>query len=81
MEAHREPSVTQTERIARREALRAEIARSESELARLREEEAKILQGCEHTYPDGRLAATGGQVKICAVCGRVLPRRDDKLWG
>jgi hypothetical protein len=73
--------VTQAERIARRESLRAEIARRESDLASLREEEARLLQGCDHTYPDGRLAGTGGQVKICAVCGRVLPRRDDKLWG
>lgn len=73
--------MTQAERIARRESLRAEIARRERDLASLREEEAKVLQGCEHVYPNGRLAATGGQVKICAICGRVLPKRDDKLWG
>lgn len=73
--------MTQAERIARRETLRAEIARREKDLASLREEEAKVLRDCEHTYPDGRLAATGGQVKICAICGRVLPKRDDKLWG
>jgi len=73
--------VTQAERLARREALRAEIARHEAEVESLRAEERQLLDGCEHTYPDGRRAAAGGRLKICAICGKVLPARDEKLWG
>jgi hypothetical protein len=73
--------VTQAERLARRAELRADIAKLEGELERLREEEARLLDGCEHAYEDGRSASTGGRVKICAVCGRVLKQRDEKLWG
>jgi hypothetical protein len=73
--------VTQTERLARRDVLRAEIAKHESQLAALRAEEAKLLDECDHNYADGRHATTGARVKICAICGRVLPTRDDKLWG
>jgi len=73
--------VTQAERLARRDALRAEISRQEADLEALREEERRLLDGCEHTYPDGRRAAAGGRLKICAICGKVLPARDEKLWG
>jgi hypothetical protein len=73
--------VTQAERLARHKALRAAIAKLETDLAALRDDEVRLLDGCEHAYADGRPAATGGQVKICAVCGKVLPRRDEKLWG
>jgi len=73
--------VTQTERLARRDALRADIAKVETDLDALRTEEARLLDGCEHAYADGRNAATGGRVKICAICGRVLKQRDEKLWG
>jgi hypothetical protein len=73
--------VTQTERLARRDALRAEIAKHEGMLAALRAEEAKLLDECDHSYADGRHATTGARVKICAICGRVMPTRDDKLWG
>ncbi len=74
-------SVTQGQRLTRRAELRAEIAKLESDLAALRQEEERLLAGCEHEYADGRSAATGASVKICAVCGRVLPNRDEKLWG
>jgi hypothetical protein len=73
--------VTQAERLARREALRVAVAKLEADLAVLREDEVRLLEGCDHTYADGRLAAAGGQVKICSICGRVLPRREEKLWG
>lgn len=73
--------MTQAERLARRDALRAEISRQEADLEALREEERRLLDGCEHTYPDGRRAAAGGRLKICAICGKVLPARDEKLWG
>ena len=73
--------MTQEERLARRKQLRTEVARLEAELGALREEERLLLESCEHTYPDGRAAAAGGQVKICAICGRLLPRKDEKLWG
>jgi hypothetical protein len=73
--------VTQSERLTRREELRADIVKLESDLAALREQEARLLEGCEHAYADGRPASTGGRVRICAICGRVLKQRDDKLWG
>jgi hypothetical protein len=73
--------VTQTERLARHEVLRSVIARLEATLGELRAEQAKVLEGCEHTYPDGRAAAAGGSTKVCAICGKVLKGREDKLWG
>jgi hypothetical protein len=74
-------TMTQAERLRRRDQLRAEISEHEAILAGLRAEEKRLLEGCEHVYADGRRAVAGSQVKICAVCGRVLPQRDDKLWG
>lgn len=73
--------MTQEERLARRLELRAEIGKRESELEALRAEEARLLDGCDHSYADGRHAVTGGRVKICAICGHLLERRDEKLWG
>jgi hypothetical protein len=73
--------VTQEERLARRAQLRVDIHKLEVELERLREAEVRLLEGCEHAYVDGRSAGTGGQVRICAICGRVLKNRDEKLWG
>jgi hypothetical protein len=73
--------MTQAERVARQEVLRDVIKRLEGALAEFRAENEKTLAGCEHTYPDGRAAATGGSTKICAICGAVLKGRDDKLWG
>jgi hypothetical protein len=73
--------VTQEERLARRAELRADIHRLEVELEGLREAELRLLDGCEHAYADGRSAGTGGQMRICAICGRVLKHREEKLWG
>ena len=73
--------MTQAERLARREQLRADITKLEVDLAALRTEEARLLENCEHHYTDGRSATTGGRVRICAICGQVLKQRDDKLWG
>ena len=73
--------MTQTERLARRQALRAEIDKQERHLADLRAEEARLLVDCEHEYADGRHATAGGRVKICSICGRLMPQRDEKLWG
>ncbi len=73
--------MTQAERLARRADLRADIAKREMELEQLRTEETRLLDGCEHLYADGRGAAAGGRVKICSICGRLLPGRDEKLWG
>jgi hypothetical protein len=67
--------------LARRDRLRAEIEKAEVALAALREEEARILDGCEHSYADGRAAGVGGRVRVCAVCGKVLKGREEKLWG
>jgi hypothetical protein len=73
--------VTQAERLVRREELQAEIAKREAELETLHAEVTRLLETCEHTYADGRHAATGASVKLCALCGRVLKGRDEKLWG
>ena len=73
--------MTQEERLSRREQLRADIAKRELELEQMRAEESRLLEGCEHVYSDGRGAATGGRVKICSICGRLLKARDEKLWG
>ncbi len=73
--------MTQAERLARRAELRADIAKREVELEELRSEESRLLDGCEHLYADGRGASTGGRVRICSICGRLLPQRDEKLWG
>ncbi len=73
--------MTQAERLARRAKLRADIEKVKGELETLLEEEAHVLEGCEHQYVDGRSAATGGRVRICAICGRLIKSRDEKLWG
>ena len=73
--------MTQAERLARRAELRADIDKARSELEGLLEEEARVLEGCEHVYGDGRSAATGGRIRICAICGRLIKHRDEKLWG
>jgi hypothetical protein len=67
--------------MARRAELRADIERLKGELDALLQEEARLLDGCEHLYADGRSASTGGAVRICAICGHVLKNRDEKLWG
>jgi hypothetical protein len=44
--------------------------------------EAKIgtvLASCDHTDRDGRSAVVGGQVKVCAHCGKTVTRAA-KLW-
>lgn len=73
--------MTQEERLARRAELRAQIEKLNAELGALLEEEVRVLEGCEHSYGDGRSAAAGGGVRICAICGRVMKHRDEKLWG
>ena len=73
--------MTQAERLARRAELRADIEKVKGELEALLEEESRVLEGCEHTYGDGRSAATGGRIRICAICGRLIKQRDEKLWG
>lgn len=73
--------MTQAERLARRAELRADIEKLRGELEALLEEEARLLDACEHAYADGRGAATGGRIRICAICGRLMKHRDEKLWG
>jgi hypothetical protein len=73
--------MTQAERVARQEVLRDVIKKLEGALAEFRVEVERTLVGCDHTYPDGRSAGTGGSTKICAICGGMLKGRDDKLWG
>ncbi len=73
--------MTQAERLAKREALRGEIAKIEVGLRELLEEERRLLSGCEHTYANGQSAVVGGRTKVCVPCGRTLVARDEKLWG
>ncbi len=73
--------MTQAERLARRAELRVDIEKARGELEALLEDEVRLLEGCEHVYGDGRSAATGGRVRICAICGRLIKHRDEKLWG
>ncbi|HET8541205.1 MAG TPA: hypothetical protein VFL83_15125 [Anaeromyxobacter sp.] len=73
--------MTQAERLARRAELRADIEKLRGELEALLDDEARLLEGCEHVYADGRSASTGGRVRICAICGRLLKNREEKLWG
>jgi hypothetical protein len=72
---------TQAERLARRAELREEIEKRRAELQELLAEEARVLDGCEHVYADGRSASTGGRVRICAICGQLPKHREEKLWG
>jgi hypothetical protein len=67
--------------VARQEILRTVIGRLEAYLGELNAEQKKALEGCEHTYADGRSAATGSSTKICAICGAVVKGSGDKLWG
>ncbi len=73
--------MTQAERLARRAELRADMDKLRAEVEALLEQEARLLDGCEHVYEDGRSAATGGRIRICAICGRLMRQRDEKLWG
>ncbi len=73
--------MTQAERVARQEVLRTVIARLEAYLGELHAEQKKALEGCEHTYADGRAAATGTATKVCDICGQVVKGSADKLWG
>ena len=73
--------MTQAERLARRAELREEIEKRRLDLEALLEDEARLLDGCEHHYADGRSASTGGRVRICAICGHLLKQREEKLWG
>ncbi len=73
--------MTQAERVARQEILRTVIARLEAYLGELHAEQKKALEGCEHTYADGRSAATGSSTKVCAICGQMVKGSADKLWG
>ncbi len=73
--------MTQAERLARRAELREDIERRKAELQELLAEEARVLDGCEHLYADGRSASTGGRVRICSICGHLLKQREEKLWG
>ncbi len=74
-------SVTQEERLARRDALRAEIVKFEDSIRSLLEQEETLLKDCSHTYPDGKSALFGGRTKVCVHCGRAVAGKDEKLWG
>jgi hypothetical protein len=74
-------SVTQPQRLARKETLRAEIAKLERQIREVQEEIARLLETCEHTDSTGESALIGGRTKVCAHCGRVVTNHGEKLWG
>ncbi len=74
-------SMTQAQRLARKETLRADVAKLEREIRELQEEIAELLEGCEHTDATGASAVIGGRTKVCAHCGRVVSTHAEKLWG
>ena len=73
--------MTQEERLAKRDALRAEILKLEESIKGLLEQEETLLKECSHTYPDGKSALVGGRTKVCVHCGRAVAGKDEKLWG
>ncbi len=73
--------MTQAERLAKREALRAEIAKAEAHVRELVAQERLLLAECTHAYSDGKTALVGGRTKVCVHCGRLVARREEKLWG
>jgi hypothetical protein len=76
-----EDRITQAERLARKDALRDQIAKREAEIRDLQEELARLLADCEHTDANGQIAVAGSRTKICVHCGRIVPLHDEKLWG
>ena len=73
--------MTQAQRLARKETLRAEVAKLEREIREVQEEIADLLESCEHTDATGASAVIGGRTKVCAHCGRVVSAHAEKLWG
>ena len=73
--------LTQAERIARKDFLRSDVAKLERQLSDLREQIARLLEGCEHTDATGRSAIIGGSTRVCAHCGRIVAPHGDNLWG
>jgi hypothetical protein len=76
-----EPTVTQDERLAKRDSLRSEIVKLEESIRSLLEQEEDLLRDCNHTYAGGTSALVGGRVKVCVHCGRSIQGKDEKLWG
>ena len=76
-----EVAVTQEERLAKRDALRAEILKLEESIKGLLEQEETLLKDCSHTYPGGKSALVGEPTKVCVHCGRAVAGKDEKLWG
>ncbi len=56
--------MTQDERLAKRDALRAEIVKLEESIRLLLEQEELLLKDCAHTYAGGQSALVGGRTKI-----------------
>jgi hypothetical protein len=74
-------TVTQEDRLAKRDALRSDIVKLEESIRALLEPEEELLRDCGHTYAGGKSALVGGRVKVCVHCGRSVQGKDEKLWG
>jgi hypothetical protein len=73
-------TLSQPERLARKETLHGELARLEAQMRTVNEELSTLLVSCEHTDADGRSAVLGARTKVCAHCGSIVARRGEKLW-
>ena len=73
-------SLTQAERLARKEKLSADAARLDEQLRAVQEEIAALLTDCDHTDAAGRSAILGGATKVCALCGKTMSAKGEKLW-
>ncbi len=73
-------SLTQTERLARKEFLKNDVAKLERQIREMQEQIANLLDGCEHTDGNGRSAVIGDRTKVCVHCGRIVSTHE-KLWG
>ncbi len=73
--------LTQSERIARMEFLKSDVAKLERQIRDLQEQIAGLLESCDHTDGSGRSSVIGDRTKVCAHCGRIVNTGREKLWG
>lgn len=73
-------SLSQADRLARKERLDRDVAMLELQIRTLREERASLLSRCDHTDANGRSAVVGGRTKVCAHCGQMVTAHAEKLW-
>jgi hypothetical protein len=73
-------TLTQSERLARKDKLCAEASKLEAQARAIHDEITALLRDCEHTDHSGRSAILGGATKVCAECGKTITGKNEKLW-